>query len=198
MYRIAPANAPKSRAPARAGACCGVPVVSAVWALRVPNDSPHGGARGGRVFGIGSAFSRVDLSVSHPAPSTATPKATGFGAKHLSASLEKSHRTLLSLRLAYLDALSAAKASTPVQVLLLVRIAELHLDFAARIRRLGYPPGATQKQQAQFDKELSRRASPLEAAGLGVLEQAAHLCKKERLGGRFLYPRRRVPGACGG
>lgn len=77
---------------------------------------------------------------------------------------------LESLRLRYLQ-IAADSVSERHRLLALVRIAELHLDLGARVRRIPYPVGATQTERILFDEELSRVALPLEIVGLSVLQQ---------------------------
>ena len=88
------------------------------------------------------------------------------------------------LRLDYLDALSSASGDD-ARVHALVRIAELHLDLGARIRRLPYPTGATVDEQRAFDERLSRLALPLEAVGFGVLAQAEETARIGAVDTRF-------------
>jgi hypothetical protein len=62
--------------------------------------------------------------------------------------------------------------------LLLMRIAEMHLVIAARMRRLPYPvtpawdTSAGSLRQA-FDRELAQLALPLEATGMGIVDRMA-------------------------
>ncbi len=76
---------------------------------------------------------------------------------------------LESLRLEYVDALTAASTERE-RVQALVRLAELHLDLSARIRRVPYPNTTS---RAAFDARLSSWALPLEATGISVLQQVA-------------------------
>ncbi len=58
------------------------------------------------------------------------------------------------------------------RLLALLRLAELHLDASARIRRVPYPKTSSSPvSAAAFDQQLSARALPLEATGLSLLEQ---------------------------
>jgi hypothetical protein len=68
----------------------------------------------------------------------------------------------------------------------LVRLAELHLDLAARIRRIPYATGSDAGGRAAFDAALSRLALPLEATGHGVLAQVVDRAERQRLDGRFV------------
>jgi len=72
-----------------------------------------------------------------------------------------------SKRCDYLDALTTS-VDEHDRRLALVRLAELHLDLSARIRRVPY--AGVDNRQA-FDARLSARALPLEATGISVLEQ---------------------------
>ncbi len=76
-----------------------------------------------------------------------------------------------ALRLEYLDALSVSSTERD-RLLALLRLAELHLDASARIRRVPYPKTSSSPvSAAAFDQQLSARALPLEATGLSLLEQ---------------------------
>ncbi len=100
--------------------------------------------------------------------------------------VEQQTATLESLRLLYLDAL--AHTDTPTDhVLALVRIAELHLDLGARIRRLPYPAQSTRRERRAFDATLSQLALPLEAVGRGVLTQAVDYASDRGLDNRFVH-----------
>jgi hypothetical protein len=92
---------------------------------------------------------------------------------------------LEALRVRYLDALTAAETDLD-RLFSLVRIAELHLDLGARIRRVPYPPALDDAQKHAFDDDLSRRALPLEAVGRGVLQQAVDYADRRDLDGRFV------------
>lgn len=81
--------------------------------------------------------------------------------------IEPAVARLEALRLDYLDALTTS-VDEHDRRLALVRLAELHLDLSARIRRVPYA-GADNRQA--FDARLSARALPLEATGISVLEQ---------------------------
>ena len=85
--------------------------------------------------------------------------------------VERQLRTLEELRLSYLDALTNAVLPRD-RILCLLRIAELHLDLGARVRRVPYPAGASEAERRRFDDVLSQQALPLEAVGRGVLAQA--------------------------
>jgi hypothetical protein len=74
---------------------------------------------------------------------------------------------LESLRLDYVDALTAARTERE-RLQALVRLAELHLDLSARIRRVPYPDTSS---RGAFDARLSSWALPLEATGISVLQQ---------------------------
>lgn len=98
--------------------------------------------------------------------------------------VDREVRTLEALRLAYLDTLAMV---TPPRdhLLCLVRIAEIHLDLGARVRRVPYPPGATEAERAAFDDVLSQQALPLEAVGRGVLAQALDFAGSHGVDDRF-------------
>jgi hypothetical protein len=93
--------------------------------------------------------------------------------------------SLEQLRLLYLDVLSQADSPRD-RMLCLLRIAELHLDLGARVRRLPYPRGALRSERAAFDERLSQHALPLEAVGRGVLAQAIDYAETHGLDGRFV------------
>lgn len=85
---------------------------------------------------------------------------------------------LESLRLDYVDALTAA-SSERERVQALVRLAELHLDLSARIRRVPYPDTSS---RGAFDARLSSWALPLEATGISVLQQVSERADDTRAG----------------
>jgi hypothetical protein len=70
--------------------------------------------------------------------------------------------------------------------LALLRLAELHLDLAARIRRIPYPAGVDDNERRAFDAMLSRLALPLEATGQGVLAQITARAARGGGDGRFV------------
>ncbi len=91
-------------------------------------------------------------------------------------------------RVAWLDFLVHAQgaAASTERSLALLRLAELHLDLAARIRRVPYPPAASDRERSEFDATLSRHALALEATGQGILAQLIDTSVRERLDGRFV------------
>jgi hypothetical protein len=100
--------------------------------------------------------------------------------------IEQQTAALEALRLDYLDVL--AKAELPRdRLLILLRIAELHLDLGARIRRVPYPAGSDDLEKRGFDEMLSQDALPLEAVGRGVLAQAIDYADTHGLDGRFVH-----------
>lgn len=101
------------------------------------------------------------------------------------AEIENQMARLESLRLRYLELLGEG-ADDRQRVVAMVRIAELHLDFGARVRRLPYPPDATAAQRRSFDERLSRVAAPLEAVGHGVLAQVLDYAERQQFEGRFV------------
>ncbi len=88
------------------------------------------------------------------------------------------------LRLEYLDVLEHAQ-DDDARVAAMVRIAELHLDLGARIRRIPYPQLASVLEQRAFDERLSAQAMPLEAVGIGVLAQAEETALRKGVDSRF-------------
>ena len=98
--------------------------------------------------------------------------------------VEREVRALEALRLAYLDTLAQA-APPRDRMLSLVRIAEIHLDLGARVRRVPYPAGATEAERRAFDDVLSQQALPLEAVGRGVLAQAVDFAGTHGVDDRF-------------
>lgn len=104
------------------------------------------------------------------------------------AALLRTDRALASLerlRLRYLDLLRD-DVEERARITALVRLGELHLDLGARIRRLPYPTEATRDQKIAFDARLSRIALPLEATGLGILEQAKDFARRVGVSGRMV------------
>jgi len=89
------------------------------------------------------------------------------------------------LRADYLDALSAADGERE-RLLALLRLAEAHLDLSARVRRVPYPASIAPSARAAFDAELSHRALPLEATGLGILDQVVQRGSEVSANGRFV------------
>jgi len=77
---------------------------------------------------------------------------------------------LLDLRLIYLERLVQHSGSR-FGLLGLVRVAELHLDLAARARSLPPPAAATQDNVMAFFEIVEVYATPLEETGLSILEQ---------------------------
>ncbi|MCC7071864.1 MAG: hypothetical protein IT383_11115 [Deltaproteobacteria bacterium] len=98
--------------------------------------------------------------------------------------VERELRELEELRLVYLDTL-ATEVAPRERVLCLVRIAELHLDLGARVRRVPYPAGSTEVERAAIDDHLSQQALPLEAVGRGVLAQAVDFAAAHGVDDRF-------------
>ena len=86
------------------------------------------------------------------------------------ADVERATATLERLRLEYLDALAKTHEERE-RLLALTRLAELHLDLSARIRRVPYPGELNVDDRGSFDRGLSARALPLEATGLSLLRQ---------------------------
>jgi hypothetical protein len=105
---------------------------------------------------------------------------------------ERAIARLESIRLEWLLLLGdgAARVSSPKSEhdgqLALLRLAELHLDLAARIRRIPYPAGVDGADRAAFDAALSRLALPLEATGQGVLAQITDRAARTGADGRFV------------
>jgi hypothetical protein len=81
-------------------------------------------------------------------------------------------------RLRHLGELSKCRDDIDADLLVL-RIAEMHLATAARIRRLPYPdttswnPSLVQQARTHFDRELAQLALPLEATGLAIVGRMA-------------------------
>ncbi len=99
--------------------------------------------------------------------------------------IEEATNRLQGLRLSYLDVVQDADRPQE-RVLALVRLGELHLDLASRIRRVPYPRDASATERAAFDRALSRRAVALEATGLGVLTQLVHYAGRMSYEDRFV------------
>lgn len=96
--------------------------------------------------------------------------------------VETAIAALEALRLDYVDALAAA-GSERERVQALVRLAELHLDLSARIRRVPYPDTSS---RGAFDARLSSWALPLEATGISVLQQVAEQVDVAESNDRFV------------
>lgn len=99
--------------------------------------------------------------------------------------VEKEIARLEGLRLRYLDLLGP-NATDRQRVVAMVRIAELHFDLGARVRRLPYPTGASPAEMQAFDERLARVASPLDAVGRGVLDQVLDYADRRGFEGRFV------------
>lgn len=84
--------------------------------------------------------------------------------------LEHEIGRLLDLRLDYLERLVQHSGSR-YGLLGLVRVAEMHLDLAARARALPPPVNATADNVAAFYEIVEVYAVPLEDTGLSILEQ---------------------------
>jgi hypothetical protein len=95
---------------------------------------------------------------------------------------------LESIRLDWLAVVGAGDgvARGDERTLALLRLAELHLDLAARIRRIPYPAGVDDDERRAFDATLSRLALPLEATGQGVLAQITDRAARGGGDGRFV------------
>ena len=101
--------------------------------------------------------------------------------------VEDATARLEQLRLDYLDALTDPGSDERDRLWAMLRLAELHLDLSARIRRVPYPSsGADVDARAAFDATLSQRALPLEATGKGVLEQIVLRADRAGVDGRFV------------
>lgn len=101
--------------------------------------------------------------------------------------VETATTQLEQLRMDYLDALSDTSSAEKDQLLALLRLAELHLDLGARVRRVPYPAHLDERQQRQFDVRLSALALPLEATGQGILEQIVQRADRDGVDGRFVH-----------
>jgi hypothetical protein len=118
--------------------------------------------------------------------------ARGIVKKRIPLYAERAIARLESIRLEWLLLLGdgAARVSSPKSEhdgpLALLRLAELHLDLAARIRRIPYPAGVDGADRAAFDAALSRLALPLEATGQGVLAQITDRAARTGADGRFV------------
>lgn len=100
--------------------------------------------------------------------------------------IEGATSALEQLRLDYVDALADPSSAERDRLLALLRLAELHLDLSARIRRMPYPAGLDESQQRQLDVQLSALALPLEATGQGVLLQLIQRAERAGVDGRFV------------
>jgi hypothetical protein len=112
--------------------------------------------------------------------------ASGENQSSILASCESEVRKLESLRLRYLD-LVAVSRSHRHRVTAMTRIAELHLDFGARIRRIAYPDSLQSTVELDlFEKKLASAALPYEAIGLGILRQIDDFATRRQLSGRMV------------
>ncbi len=109
---------------------------------------------------------------------------TGAKLKSIS-DIEPQTARLEALRLDYLDAL-AETTGEGESVLALLRLAELHLDLAARIRRVPYPKELPQARRGAYDAMLSSRALPLEATGMSLLDSVIERGSELEAEGRFI------------
>lgn len=98
-----------------------------------------------------------------------TPLAGATPAQSLD-NIESEMVRLLDLRDRYVDLL-ARYSSTPYAWLIMLRIAEMHLDLAARARAIPAPVDATADNRAAFFEITEVYAVPLEEVGLNVLRQ---------------------------
>jgi hypothetical protein len=92
--------------------------------------------------------------------------------------VEGATSALEQLRLDYVEALADPSSAERDRLLALLRLAELHLDLSARIRRMPYPPGLDESQQRQLDVQLSALAlgckqKSADAGSYGVSSQNA-------------------------
>jgi hypothetical protein len=141
----------------------------------------------------------VLTSCAHPTPTSRAPARevrvldasfAAFTAAHLDdvGDAENAIARLESIRIDWLlvvgDGALAVRESD--RQLALLRLAELHLDLAARIRRIPYPAGVDDGDRAAFDARLSSLALPLEATGLGVLAQITDRAARTGDDGRFV------------
>lgn len=115
----------------------------------------------------------------------ASPEGLQLEPEEALAELDKRIAELEGLRLRYLDLLGEG-ATDRQRVVAMVRIAELHLDLGARVRRLPYPADLPAGERPAFDERLSRMALPLEAVGLGVLRQVLDYAERRSVDGRFV------------
>ncbi|MDP2341232.1 MAG: hypothetical protein Q8O67_09755 [Deltaproteobacteria bacterium] len=99
--------------------------------------------------------------------------------------VEDATARLEQLRLDYLDALTEPSSDERDRLLAMLRLAELHLDLSARIRRVPYP-STDLAARAAFDATLSQHALPLEATGKGILEQIVQRADRAGVDGRFV------------
>lgn len=108
-----------------------------------------------------------------------------LGGEEMFAEVNREIARLEGLRLRYL-VLLGPNASDRQRVVAMVRIAELHFDLGARIRRLPYPSSLTPAELRAYDERLARLAAPLEAVGRGVLEQVIDYADRRGFDGRFV------------
>lgn len=100
--------------------------------------------------------------------------------------VEAATAVLEDLRLDYVDVLAGPQAAERDRLLALLRLAELHLDLAARVRRVPYVDGDDDDAKRRFDTTLSGLALPLEATGLGMLDQLVARAARGGVEGRFV------------
>lgn len=88
--------------------------------------------------------------------------------------LDRAERWLETLRLRYVRLLVGAP-TLEIRHLVLLRLAELHLDLAARIRRIPTAEDRDDGELQRWSLRLAQRAAPLEGIGFGMLDQIAQL-----------------------
>lgn len=88
--------------------------------------------------------------------------------------VDRAERWLERLRLRYISLLVGDR-TLEIRHLVLLRLAELHLDLAARVRRIPAAEGLDDVEQQRWSQRLVQRAVPLEGIGLGMLDQIARL-----------------------
>lgn len=108
-----------------------------------------------------------------------------LGSEEMLAEVDREIARLEGLRLRYLDLLGP-EANDRQRVVAMVRIAELHFDLGARIRRLPYPASLSPAELRAYDERLARLAAPLEAVGRGVLAQVIDYADRTGFDGRFV------------
>ena len=99
--------------------------------------------------------------------------------------VEDATAALEQLRMDYLDALADESSDERDRLWAMLRLAELHLDLSARVRRVPYS-STDVAVRAGFDAALSQHALPLEATGQGILEQILQRADRAGVDGRFV------------
>lgn len=155
-----------------------VPRAFLVVALVAP--AAAGGARPLAVSAAHASPDRVVLSLEHDFARfvghrlDVSVDGTSLRGESALVEIDRAERWLERLRLRYIRLL-AGDRTPELRHLVLLRLAELHLDLAARVRRVPAAEGSDDVELQRWTRRLAQRAVPLEGIGLGMLDQIARL-----------------------